>query len=71
MDNCFDYETKLTHEEVYKCIMSECLYIYYKSIASKRVMHLMKYGRTERIRKKNQNRYYYEMRLFLKRRIKK
>lgn len=56
--------------ELYKYILIEYIYVY-KAVASKRVKHLMKHGRTERIRKKNRNRFYYEWKLFVKRRIKK
>lgn len=63
MDNCSDYE-------LYKYILIEYIYIY-NAVANKRVMHLMKHGRTERIRKKNRNRFYSEWKLFVKRRIKK
>lgn len=62
MDNSF--------YELYKYILIEYIYIY-NAVANKRVMHLMKHGRTERIRKKNRNRYYSEWKLFVKRRIKK
>lgn len=62
MDNSF--------YELYKYILIEYIYIC-NAVDNKRVIHLMKYGRTERIRKKNRNRYYYEWRLFVKRRIKK
>lgn len=61
MDNCYDYE-------LYKCILIEYIY---NAVANKRVIHLMKHGRTERIRNKNWKRYCYERRLFIKRRIKK
>ena len=70
MDNCSDYETTLMHSKAYKYILIEYIYIY-NAIANKRVMHLMKHGRTERIRKKNRNRFYSEWKLFVKRRIKK
>lgn len=56
--------------ELYKYILIEYIYIY-NAVANKRVMHLMKHGRTERIRKKNLNRFYSEWKLFVKRRIKK
>lgn len=56
--------------ELYKYILIEYIYIY-NAVANKRVMHLMKHGRTERIRKKNRNRFYSEWKLFVKRRIKK
>ena len=56
--------------ELYKYILIEYIYIY-NTVANKRVMHLMKHGRTERIRKKNRNRFYSEWKLFVKRRIKK
>lgn len=56
--------------ELYKYILIEYIYIY-NAIANNHVKHLMKHGRTERIRKKNRNRYYSELRLFVKRRIKK
>lgn len=62
MDNSF--------YELYKYILIEYIYIY-NAVANKRVMHLMKHGRTERIRKKNRNRFYSEWKLFVKRRIKK
>lgn len=62
MDNSF--------YELYKYILIEYIYIY-NAVANKRVMHLMKHGRTERIRKKNRNRFYSELKLFVKRRIKK
>lgn len=62
MDNSF--------YELYKYILIEYIYIY-NAVANKRVMHLMKHGRTERIRKKNRNRLYSEWKLFVKRRIKK
>lgn len=62
MDNSF--------YELYKYILMEYIYIY-NAVANKRVMHLMKHGRTERIRKKNRNRFYSEWKLFVKRRIKK
>lgn len=71
MDNCSDYETTLMHAKVYKYLLEGSLYVYDNAVANKRVKHLMKHGRTERIRKKNWNRYYYEWRLFVKRRIKK
>lgn len=71
MDNCSDYETKLMYSEVYNYYLAGCLYVYDKTVANRRVMHLMKHGRTERIRKKNWNRYYSEWRLFLKRGTKK
>lgn len=54
--------------ELYKYILIE--YIYY-AVSNNRVMHLMKHGRTERIRKKNRNRFYSKWKLFVKRRIKK
>ena len=58
--------------ELYKYILIKYIYIYiYNAVANKRVIHLMKHGRTERIRKKNRNRFYSEWRLFIKRRIKK
>ena len=57
--------------EISKYILNEYFYIYHKNFASKRVIHLMKHGRTERIRKKNRNRFYSEWKLFVKRRIKK
>ena len=58
--------------ELYKYILIEYIYIYiYNAVANKRVIHLMKHGRTERIRKKNRNRFYSEWRLFIERRIKK
>lgn len=56
--------------ELYKYILIEYIYIC-NSVANKRVMHLMKHGKTERIRKKNRNRFYSEWKLFVKRRIKK
>ena len=56
--------------ELYKYILIEYIYIY-NAVANKHVMHLMKHGRTKRIRKKNRNRFYYEWKLFVKRRIKK
>ena len=58
--------------ELYKYILLKyiCIYIC-NAVANKRVMHLMKHGKTERIRKKNRNRFYSEWRLFIKRRIKK
>ena len=56
--------------ELYKYILIEYIYIY-NTVANNRVMHLMKHGRTERIRKKNRNRFYSEWKLFVKRRIKK
>lgn len=56
--------------ELYKYILIEYIYIY-NAVANNRVMHLMKHGGTERIRKKNRNRFYYEWKLFVKRRIKK
>lgn len=56
--------------ELYKYFLIEYIYIY-NAVANKRVMHFMKHGRTERIRKKNRNRFYYEWKLFVKRRIKK
>lgn len=62
MDNSF--------YELYKYILIEYIYIY-NAVANKRVMHLMKHGRTERIRKKNRSRFYSEWKLFVKRRIKK
>ena len=62
MDNSF--------YELYKYILIEYIYIY-NAVANKRVIHLMKHGRTERIRKKNWKRYCSERRLFIKRRIKK
>lgn len=62
MDNSF--------YELYKYVLIEYIYIY-NAVANKRVMHLMKHGRTERIRKKNRKRFYSEWRLFVKRRIKK
>ena len=71
MDNCSDYEATLMHVKVYKYLLEGFLYVYDKAVASKRVIHLMKHGRTERIRKKNRNRFYYEWKLFVKRRIKK
>lgn len=71
MNNCSDYEIRLMYAKAYKYILEGWLYVYDKAIASKRVIHLMKHGRTERIRKKNWNRYYSEWRLFVKRRIKK
>lgn len=71
MDNCSDYETKLDILELYNYYLAGCLYIYDKIVANKRVKHLMKHGRTERIRKKNQKRYYSERRLFVKRGMKK
>lgn len=55
--------------ELYKYVLIEYIYIY-NAVANKRVMHLMKHGRTGRIRKKNRNRFYYEWKLFVKRRIK-
>ena len=60
MDNSF--------YELYKYILIE--YIYY-AVSNNRVMHLMKHGRKERIRKKNRNRFYSKWKLFVKRRIKK
>lgn len=58
--------------ELYKYTLIEYIYIYiYNAVANKRVIHLMKHGRTERIRKKNRNRFYSEWRLFIERRIKK
>lgn len=60
--------------EISKYILKEYLYIYciyHKDFASKRVIHLMKHGKTKRIRKKNLNRYCSEWKLFVKRRIKK
>ena len=58
--------------ELYKYILIKYIYIYiYNAVANKRVIHLMKHGRTERIRKKNRNRFYSEWRLFIERRIKK
>ena len=58
--------------EISKYILIKYIYIYiYNAVANKRVIHLMKHGRTERIRKKNRNRYYSEWRLFIERRIKK
>ena len=58
--------------ELYKYILIKYIYIYiYNAVANKRVIHLMKHGRTERIRKKNRNRFYSEWRLFIQRRIKK
>lgn len=63
--------------ELYKYILIEYIYILiehiyiYNAVANKRVMHLMKHGRTERIRKKNRNRFYSEWKLFVKKRIKK
>lgn len=60
--------------EISKYILNKYLYIYYiyhNDFASKRVIHLMKHGKTERIRNKNWKRYYSERRLFIKRRIKK
>lgn len=71
MDNCSYYETKLDILELYNYYLAGCLYIYDKIVANKRVKHLMKHGRTERIRKKNQNRYYSERRLFVKRSFRK
>ena len=71
MDSCSDYETKLTYAEVYNYILTGCMYVYDKTVANKRVMHLMKHGRTERIRKKNWNRYYSEWKLFINGRIRK
>lgn len=71
MDNCSDYETTLMYAKAYKYLLEGFLYVYEKAVASKRVKHLMSHGRTERIRKKNWNRYYSEWRLFVKRRIKK
>lgn len=62
MDNSF--------YELYKYILIEYIYIY-NAVANKRVMYLMKHGKTERIRKKNRNRFYSEWKLFVKRRIKK
>lgn len=56
--------------ELYKYILIEYIYAY-NAVANKRVMHLMNHGKTERIRKKNWNRYYSEWKLFVKRRIKK
>ena len=56
--------------ELYKYILIEYIYIC-NAVANKRVLHLMKHGRTERIRKKNRNRFYSEWKLFVKRRIKK
>ena len=58
--------------EISKYILIKYIYIYiYNAVANKRVIHLMKHGRTERIRKKNRNRFYSEWRLFIERRIKK
>ena len=61
--------------ELYKYILLKYIllkYIYiYNDVANKRVIHLMKHGKTERIRKKNRNRFYSEWKLFVKRRIKK
>ena len=60
--------------EISKYILNEYFYIYciyHKNFATKRLIHLMKHGRTERIRKKNWKRYCSERRLFIKRRIKK
>lgn len=71
MDNGSDYEATLMHVKVYKYLLEGFLYAYDKAVASKRVKHLMNHGRTERIRKKNRNRFYYEWKLFVKRRIKK
>lgn len=71
MDNCSDYETTLMYAKAYKYLLEGFLYVYVKAVANKRVKHLMKHGRTERIRKKNRSRYYSECRLFIKRRIKK
>ena len=71
MDNCSDYETTLMYAKAYKYLLEGFLYIYDNAVANKRVKHLMKHGRTERIRKKNRNRFYYEWKLFVKRRIKK
>lgn len=71
MDNGSDYETTLMHIKVYKYLLEGFLYVYDKAVASKRVKHLMKHGRTERIRKKNRNRFSSEWKLFAKRRIKK
>ena len=62
MDNC--------SYEISKYILIEYIYIC-NAVANKRVMHLMKHGRTERIKKKNWKRYCSERRLFIKRRIKK
>lgn len=70
MDNCSDYETTLMYAKAYKYLLEGFLYVYVKAVANKRVKHLMKHGRTERIRKKNRSRYYSECGLFVKRRIK-
>lgn len=71
MDNCSDYETRLICAKACKYLLEGYLYFYDDFVASKRVIHLMNHGRTERIRKKNWNRYYSEWRLFVKRSFRK